>query len=77
MHKLFKRLVSGILTGVAVAPAAWGQINMATEEANIRTARSVQTNAIAVQVSSKWLIRSGVFVALTCADNACKFPSAP
>ncbi len=30
-----------------------------------------------VKRDGRWLIRSEVFVALTCADNGCKFPSAP
>jgi ketosteroid isomerase-like protein len=162
-----KKLLSTSLILFSLAPNVWAQLNMAAEEAAIRTARVVQTKAIAdndldtvvrywspditirramgqpitgavearkvleptgsaapaivyqreaiaIQVSSnwplayeegrwsghmgnaanapiiggrysaqwvkrdgKWLIRSEVFVALTCADNGCKFPSAP
>jgi ketosteroid isomerase-like protein len=164
--KLKKILIASLIF-LNLASSAWAQINMAAEEAAIRTARVVQTKAIAdndldtvvrywspditirramgqpitgavearkvleptgsaapaivyqreaiaIQVSSnwplayeegrwsghmgnaanapiiggrysaqwvkrdgKWLIRSEVFVALTCADNGCKFPSAP
>ncbi len=167
MQKPFKHHLLAILVCLSASPHALAQINMAAEEAAIRTARSVQTKAIAdndldtvvkywspditirramgqpitgavearkvleptgsaapaivyqreaisVQVSSnwplayeegrwsghmgnaanapiiggrysaqwvkrdgKWLIRSEVFVALTCNDNGCKFPALP
>ena len=47
------------------------------ESAAIRASRAAQNQAIAVKRDGRWLIRSEVFVALTCRGNGCETVTVP